>query len=224
MRFTSAPTKDHPQGIRFLMSDTLTATEVVHYEIKKSKFIAILEPYSDPQNFANRRQQLLSEYPKASHICYAWRSLEDQQTKEGFSDDGEPSGTAGIPLLRLLQQQGMINTQVLVVRYFGGIKLGTGGLMRGYTEAAKLGLNQAGDNASRVTFHPQSVMNIQADFASEQYLRLLCDRESITITGVHYSNSGFTASLSAPLCHLKALRKIIDLRQDITLISDGNGR
>ena len=86
---------------------------------------------------------LATQYPDARHIAFAWRIRGTNGViAERFSDDGEPSGTAGRPILAPLEGQSIINTVVAVVRYFGGTKLGTGGLVRAYGEAAKLALEQ----------------------------------------------------------------------------------
>ena len=103
------------------------------YEEKKSKFIAYLLPYEE---FDKTMQQLKKDHPKARHHVYAYRHLnEHEQIVENSSDDGEPRGTSGKPCLAVLAGNELINCAVIVVRYFGGIKLGTGGLVRAYSEA-----------------------------------------------------------------------------------------
>lgn len=103
------------------------------FEEKKSKFIAHLCPYS---SFDEVMQRLKSEHPKARHYVYAYRYLNEfDQIVENSSDDGEPKGTSGKPCLNVLAGQELINTAVIVVRYFGGVKLGTGGLVRAYSDA-----------------------------------------------------------------------------------------
>ena len=105
------------------------------YEVKRSRFIAHLVPIAD---FAALREQLKVEHPKASHIVYATRELNaHDQIVENSSDDGEPRGTAGVPTLNVLRGNDLINVGLLTVRYFGGIKLGTGGMVRAYGVAAK---------------------------------------------------------------------------------------
>lgn len=102
-------------------------------EEKKSKFIAHLMPYED---FNLVMQHLKKEHPKARHHVYAYRYLNEfNQIVENSSDDGEPRGTSGKPCLNVLIGAELINTAVIVVRYFGGIKLGTGGLVRAYSDA-----------------------------------------------------------------------------------------
>lgn len=103
------------------------------YEEKKSKFIAHLMPYN---NFDKVMERLRLEHPKARHFVYAYRYLNDfDQIVENSSDDGEPKGTSGKPSLAVLAGNQLINTAVIIVRYFGGVKLGTGGLVRAYGDS-----------------------------------------------------------------------------------------
>jgi len=110
-------------------------------EIKKSKFIAYLVPYKD---FDNLMQRLKSQHPKARHFVYAYRYLNEfDQIVENSSDDGEPKGTSGKPSLSALAGADMINTGVIIIRYFGGIRLGTGGLVRAYSDAVNQVINES---------------------------------------------------------------------------------
>ena len=104
-------------------------------EVNRSKFIAYLVPISE---FEGLQDRLKAENPKANHVVYALRYLnEHEQIVENSSDDGEPKGCAGVPALNVLRGEEMINCAVLIVRYFGGIKLGTGGMARAYAQAVK---------------------------------------------------------------------------------------
>ncbi len=110
-------------------------------EVKQSKFIAYLMPYSE---FTPTLEQLKYANPKARHFVVAYRYFNEfNQIVEHSSDDGEPKGTSGKPSLFVLQGLEMINTAVIIVRYFGGTKLGTGGLVRAYSESVNLVLNSA---------------------------------------------------------------------------------
>jgi len=105
------------------------------YEIKKSKFIAHLVPIDD---FKGLQEKLRAEHPKARHVVYALRYLNEfEQIVENSSDDGEPKGSSAPPALNVLRGEEMINVAVLIVRYFGGVKLGIGGLVRAYGNAVK---------------------------------------------------------------------------------------
>ena len=110
-------------------------------EVKKSKFIAHLCPYGEFGTIMNR---LRVEHPKARHFVYAYRYLNEfDQIVENSSDDGEPKGTSGKPSLKALLGADMINTAVIIVRYFGGTMLGTGGLVRAYSDAVNEVVNIA---------------------------------------------------------------------------------
>ncbi|QOY53940.1 YigZ family protein [Candidatus Sulfurimonas marisnigri] len=105
-------------------------------EVKQSKFIAHLIPYTDYENIL---KQLMLSNPKARHFVVAFRYFNKyNQIVEHSSDDGEPNGTSGKPSLMVLQGNMMINSAVIIVRYFGGTKLGTGGLVRAYSDAVNL--------------------------------------------------------------------------------------
>ena len=110
-------------------------------EIKKSKFIAYIFPYKD---FKLMMERLKSEHPKARHFVYAYRYLNEfGQVVENSSDDGEPKGTSGKPALNVLSGNNFINGAVIIVRYFGGVKLGTGGLVKAYSDAVNLVLEKS---------------------------------------------------------------------------------
>ena len=105
-------------------------------EIKKSKFLAYLVPYNI---FTQTMNTLKINHPKARHFVYAYRYLNElDQIVENSSDDGEPKGTSGKPCLNVLNGAGIINSAVIIVRYFGGIRLGTGGLVKAYSDAVNL--------------------------------------------------------------------------------------
>ncbi|WP_297439675.1 YigZ family protein [Sulfurimonas sp.] len=110
-------------------------------EVKQSKFIAHLVPHSMYKKTLESLQQL---HPKARHFVTAFRYLNEyNQIVEHSSDDGEPSGTSGKPSLMVLQGHELVNAAVIIVRYFGGTKLGTGGLVRAYSDAVNLVVKQA---------------------------------------------------------------------------------
>lgn len=99
-------------------------------EVQKSKFIAYLMPYNE---FKSVMQKLKEENTKARHFVYAYRFTNDyEQIVENLSDDGEPKNSSGKPCLSVLQGNKIINSAIIVVRYFGGTKLGVGGLIRAY--------------------------------------------------------------------------------------------
>ncbi len=120
---------------------TLEKTFKAELEEKKSRFIAHLVPI---HLFDDLLVELRQEHKKASHHVTAFRKIsETNQINESAKDDGEPAGTSGMPVLKTLIGANLINTGVIVTRYFGGTKLGTGGLARAYAGAASLAIEQA---------------------------------------------------------------------------------
>lgn len=106
--------------------------------IKKSRFIAIGCHIDSEEEFNEWLKSLKAKYNDARHIAYAFRYTQNKQTFQKSSDDGEPSGTAGKPILNIIINDELMNVGVAVVRYFGGIKLGASGLIRAYGGTAKL--------------------------------------------------------------------------------------
>jgi uncharacterized YigZ family protein len=109
--------------------------------ITKSRFIAAASACQDEREVAIALRRLASEHASAHHLAYAFRIKTPQGIVQRFSDAGEPSGTAGMPILKLIEGRDLINVCVGVIRYYGGINLGTGGLARAYGGTAKLALD-----------------------------------------------------------------------------------
>ncbi len=114
---------------------------------KKSKFIASIAPISNEEEAKAFIRKIQDQHHRANHNCFAYRISADGGLIVNESDEGEPSGTAGKPMLYVLDKQNITNTVVVVTRYFGGIKLGKGGLVRNYSKAVSeiikaIGLNE----------------------------------------------------------------------------------
>ncbi|MBC7766179.1 MAG: YigZ family protein [Hyphomonadaceae bacterium] len=109
---------------------------------KKSRFIATVLPIKNEQQAIDYIQKIKTRHWDASHNVYAYKLGEHQLMR--YSDDGEPSGTAGIPVLEIIKKEGLTDVLVVVTRYFGGTLLGAGGLVRAYGKSAKEGLHAAG--------------------------------------------------------------------------------
>ena len=118
---------------------TLSKTGDSKIEVKKSVFIGKSFHISSPDEAAGFLAEERKKYPDARHICYAW-VLGGEVSRQKSSDDGEPQGTAGQPLLELLTSNGFTDSLVCVTRYFGGTLLGKGGLKRAYTDSGRLAL------------------------------------------------------------------------------------
>jgi len=113
------------------------------YLISKSKFIGFVIPGDLKKLFLDRIRELQMDHHSANHIAFAYRIKTSNGIDDYFNDAGEPSGTAGRPLLNILQNQNLINTCLAVVRYYGGVNLGTGGLARAYSKAAMMAIDHA---------------------------------------------------------------------------------
>jgi len=130
---------------------------------KKSRFIAsVFEIHSEAEALSIL-ESVRKKYYDARHNCYAY-VLGERQEIQRFSDDKEPQGTAGKPILEVITKQGFSNTLIVVTRYFGGILLGTGGLVRAYTAAAVEGLTQAAENGNANAVYTGIPMEITCDY------------------------------------------------------------
>lgn len=142
----------------------------VHAEliIKKSRFIACVEAVADRSAALARVEQLRGEHPGAAHVC--WALMAGGQS--AANDDGEPGGTAGRPMLEVLRHQDLEGVLATVVRYFGGVKLGAGGLVRAYTDAVA----QALLTAEKVPMVRQRQLHCTLPYAQEGLLRREAER------------------------------------------------
>jgi uncharacterized YigZ family protein len=120
---------------------TIKKLSAASIEVKNSKFHSFLLPFWE---FESKLNELKKLHPKANHFVTAFRFLNEyNQIVEGSSDDGEPRGSAGKPTLKVLQGEDLVNVGVITIRYFGGILLGVGGLVRAYSEAVKKAIENA---------------------------------------------------------------------------------
>jgi uncharacterized YigZ family protein len=178
-------------------------------EVKQSKFIAHLIPY---ELYETTLEQLKQEHPKARHFVTAFRYLNEyDQIVEHSSDDGEPKGTSGKPSLMVLQGQELINTAVVIVRYFGGTKLGTGGLVRAYSDA----VNQVIGEAELVEYEKEFTQKISINYADVRLLEYECESLGVQIveksflTDVEYILKAPKESLETLLKKLERIVKVL---------------
>jgi uncharacterized YigZ family protein len=151
------------------------------FEEKKSKFIAHLMPY---EIFDEVIKRLKNEHTKARHFVYAYRYLNEfDQIVENSSDDGEPKGTSGKPSLAVLAGNEFINTAVIIVRYFGGVKLGTGGLVRAYGDS----VNEVIKIAQFKEYQKLISKTLLCDYAELSKLEYLLNQENINIKNKEFS-------------------------------------
>jgi uncharacterized YigZ family protein len=121
---------------------TISGAQTEIIKVKGSRFIAKACPVSGRIEAHRVIKEVRQKYYDATHNCYAYRIVTSQGDHSRFSDDGEPSGTAGKPILQAIESRNLVNVLVQVTRYFGGVKLGTGGLARAYGDAARCVLDQ----------------------------------------------------------------------------------
>jgi len=153
------------------------------YEEKKSKFIAYLTSY---ENFDSLMKKLKEEHPKGRHFVYAYRYLNEfDQIVENCSDDGEPKGTSGKPSLNVLAGNGLINSAVIIVRYFGGIKLGTGGLVRAYSAAVNLVIA----NSKLYEYQKLETVLIELEYSLLSKVEYILNKLDIKVINKDFSNS-----------------------------------
>jgi uncharacterized YigZ family protein len=128
---------------------------------KQSKFMAYIFPVSDEESIKTRLSELKTLHPKATHHCYAYR-LGLNKDNYRANDDGEPSGTAGKPILGQIDAANLTNILIVVVRYYGGTKLGTSGLIQAYKNAAREGI----EKAEKVTKETESSISVVCNYTS----------------------------------------------------------
>ncbi|ROS05057.1 putative YigZ family protein [Sinobacterium caligoides] len=185
------------------------------YEVKKSKFIARVYHAEDRAAAMAALALAQHDYPDARHHCWAYLLGDPRQpSSAAFSDDGEPSGTAGKPILNVLNHRGIGDIMVVIIRYFGGIKLGAGGLVRAYSSSTQ----QAIERLSTVTLVPKAVFVLHSDYAAEPELRRFIDAQGGAIDSADYGLElrlvvSLPLSAEADLQHFLAGRKGISLQQ-----------
>ena len=164
-----------------------TISEKSTYELveKKSKFIANLIYIESKEEAENIIKEYKKRFHDARHNCYAYRVFDENEIYEKSSDDGEPSGTAGAPMLNLLQKNDLCNIIIIVTRYFGGILLGTGGLVRAYSSAT-IG---AIDNCKKAKIEQGTEFQIELDYPNYQSLQYYCNKNNITIKNSEYNEN-----------------------------------
>ncbi|MFT3815143.1 MAG: YigZ family protein [Acidovorax sp.] len=161
------------------MAQTLAAAAHSELIVKKSRFIGCVQPMPDRASAQAAVDALWKQHPGAAHVC--WALLAGGQS--AAVDDGEPSGTAGRPMLDVLRHQGLEGVLATVVRYFGGVKLGAGGLVRAYTDCVA----QALLAAPKVTLQRMATLHCQVPYALEGLLRREIDAAGAELLAVEHA-------------------------------------
>jgi len=174
---------------------TLAAPAEAEIEIKKSRFRAFARPVSSRAAALEAVAELRARFPDARHHCWAYLLGDPQgSASAGMDDDGEPTGTAGRPILNVLQHRNVGDALIVVVRWFGGIKLGAGGLIRAYGQAAQAVL-EAAPLTERIPMRP---LRITLPFEGEHLLRRLIAQHGGRLVSIDYGSDGIHATLALP--------------------------
>ena len=168
------------------MENFISVKESVQTEIvvKKSKFICNLIRVENQKEAEECVKKIKKKYYDARHNCVAYRVIENEQIVEKSSDDGEPSGTAGGPMLNILQKNNLCNIVVIVTRYFGGILLGTGGLVRAYSDATFEAINMAEKIEKCIGIEAEA----ELDYNNLESFKYYCKKNNIYIKDYNYSD------------------------------------
>lgn len=181
----------------------LTPTRAFEHEIeiRKSRFIACIEPVESRRAAMVALAAIRERWPAATHYCWALLAGADS----GAHDDGEPGGTAGRPILNVLQHKQLGNVLAVVVRYFGGVKLGAGGLVRAYSQA----VSEALAHAELVEYVVRVQQRFSCEHAQESRVRRACEAQGARIDAVDYTERPLL-TVSLAQAALPALRERLD--------------
>lgn len=175
----------------------VASTHSITFEEKKSKFISYLTPYS---NFDSLLAQLKLDHPKARHIIWAYRYINnDNQIVENSTDDAEPKGGAGKPTLSVLRGAELINSAILTVRYFGGIKLGVGGMVRAYSTSA----NHVVADSVLIPYVDYHEKDITISYNQLSRFEYFCEKNGIIIVDKTFGEN--------VLIHIKGTQEALEL-------------
>jgi len=179
---------------------------------KGSRFIAFLSSAPDREAAEERIGALRDSHHDATHVCFAWRMTNGEETEHRYNDDGEPGGTAGLPIFNEVRRKDYVNVVLAVVRYFGGVKLGTGGLARAYGRAARLVMEAS--RPVRVILTEPAELTFPFDLTGEvmQVLRRL----ELKITGQEHTPAGTRLEVLVPRGRMTELQ--------MALLEAGGGR
>lgn len=160
---------------------TVKQAAFAEFTEKKSRFIGYISSVKTEDEAAEFLSRIRLKHRDATHNCYAYSLKSNTQR---YSDDGEPSGTAGIPILEILRKTQVVDAAIVVTRYFGGTMLGAGGLVRAYSNAAKLALEAAGLQ----TMQPCTVFALEISYPLYDRVNLLLQKREITVLHDDFSD------------------------------------
>jgi uncharacterized YigZ family protein len=169
------------------MNEFVTISEHDTAEIieKKSRFIANIFHVENIEQVEEQLNKIKKQHYSARHNCYAYRIIKNDMIIEKSSDDGEPSGTAGAPMLNILSKNNLCNILIVVTRYFGGILLGTGGLARAYSDATLKVIQQAKKEKNCKGYK----LEILLEYSSFESFKYYCKNNGINIINSNYNEN-----------------------------------
>ena len=194
------------------MSHTLSTSVSAELEIRKSRFIAYAIPVADRDAAMVELRRLREAHPNATHVC--WALLAGGHS--GMSDDGEPSGTAGRPILEVLRHHDLDGVLAAVVRYYGGVKLGAGGLVRAYADSIARVLQ----DAPRIERIAQTLLTVEIGYPDEARVRRWIEQEGYALTDSGYEME-VRLTIGMPVTALDAAREALrDMTQGRAVLHD----
>jgi len=201
---------------------------VSEYEEKKSRFISSVMPVEEEAKAIQFINEIRAKYWDATHNCYAYSILSDTLVQR-YSDDGEPSGTAGLPILEIIKRTEIQNAVVVVTRYFGGTLLGAGGLVRSYSKSAAEGIH----NAKIVFKKPYRAITVNVDYhLSGKISNYLLSNDYLIKDTVYNEQVSYTILIELlnidrfckSIVELTNARAFIEKREELWVSTDDNGK
>jgi uncharacterized YigZ family protein len=194
------------------VSHTLSTSVSAELEVRKSRFIAYAIPVADRDAAMVELRRLREAHPAATHVC--WALLAGGHS--GMSDDGEPSGTAGRPILEVLRHHDLDGVLAAVVRYYGGVKLGAGGLVRAYADSIARVLQ----DAPRIERIAQTLLTVEIGYPDEARVRRWIEQEDYALADSGYEME-VRLTIGMPVTALDAAREALrDMTQGRAVLHD----
>ena len=186
---------------------TVASQARIEYEVKKSVFIADVAPVHSGEEATDFLRKIKKEFPDARHHVYAYRAG-DEVVEQRYSDDGEPQGTAGMPVLEVIRHQELEDVICVVTRYFGGILLGTGGLTRAYSTSAAQGIEAAGPCRMAIL----ELYHVKLDYSLSERFQYAAKKSGFAIGDILYEDR----PIVPVYCAKEEKEKLLTLVNDIT--------
>ena len=199
------------KDIDFKTIEKENSAEIVE---KKSRFIANIYNVESKEEAEEKIKQIKKKYYDAKHHCFAFSIIEENGITQKSSDDGEPSGTAGAPILNIIKSNNLQNVVIIVTRYFGGILLGTGGLTRAYSEAA----GKVVEQSELIQKEPGMEVELEIAYNDNEKFKYYCQKNNINIIKIEYTeNILYKIELNEKVLLKKEMNKTNNKQLDINI-------